>query len=201
MALPTETRATLLLRIRDPKNTEAWREFITIYEPLIAGVAGRLGLQSADADELVQEVFLVVLEKQHLYKPSGESASFRRWLGTVARNAAITRLRKKANACSAIGGTDSIRKLDLAVDPLSPADEFDRLYEMEERRHLLDWATEQVRARSDRTTWDAFWKTAVEGQDANAVALLLNISVGQVYVAKCRTLKRLRETVEQFTSQ
>ncbi len=133
MALPTETRATLLLRIRDPKNTEAWREFITIYEPLIAGVAGRLGLQSADADELVQEVFLVVLEKQHLYKPSGESASFRRWLGTVARNAAITRLRKKANACSAIGGTDSIRKLDLAVDPLSPADEFDRLYEMEER--------------------------------------------------------------------
>ena len=200
MALPTDTRATLLLRIRDPRNADAWREFMSIYEPLVSSVAVRFGLQAADADELTQEVFLTLLEKQHLYVPNGEPSSFRRWLATVARNAAISRLRKNqlAKCQMPSGGTDSMRRLSQAVDPNSQQDQLDQDYEKEERSHLLGWAAEQVRARTEASTWSAFWLSTIEGRTAEETAQLLKTTVGQVYVARCRILKRLRETVQQY---
>ncbi len=200
MPLPIDTRATLLLRIRDPRNAEAWREFMAIYEPLIHAIAVRFGFQSADADELTQEVFLTVLEKQHQYQPNGESASFRRWLATVARNAALTRLRRSQAARSfyPTGGTDSVKRLNDAIDPSSDEEAWNKRYEDEERSFLLGWAADQVRLRTDSSTWSAFWMTSIEGVTVEEAARKLGISVGQVYVARCRIVKRLREAVQQY---
>ena len=51
------TSASLLLRLRDPKDHEAWVEFVTIYEPLTYRLLRRNGLQDADAREVMQELF------------------------------------------------------------------------------------------------------------------------------------------------
>src|SRR5690348_17125338 len=51
-----ETRASLLVRIRDGRDTEAWQQFIQLYAPLVYGFARRRGLQDADAADLMQEV-------------------------------------------------------------------------------------------------------------------------------------------------
>ena len=55
-----ETRPSLLLRLRNPQDEQAWREFLELYEPLIERLARRRGLQHADARELVQEVLVAV---------------------------------------------------------------------------------------------------------------------------------------------
>ncbi len=47
-----KTRPSLLVRIRDPQDERAWREFLDIYEPLIYRLARRKGFQDADAREL-----------------------------------------------------------------------------------------------------------------------------------------------------
>jgi hypothetical protein len=54
------TRASLLIRLRDPRGERAWAEFVEIYEPLVLGLARRHGLRGADADDLAQEVFVAV---------------------------------------------------------------------------------------------------------------------------------------------
>mgnify|MGYP003394622441 CR=1 FL=1 len=60
MTLTPTTRASLLLRLRDPRDHDAWVEFVSLYEPVIYRVLRRTGLQDADALEVLQELFLAV---------------------------------------------------------------------------------------------------------------------------------------------
>ena len=51
------TRYSLIVKLRDPADAGAWREFVTLYQPLVYRLARRQGLQDADAHDLCQEVF------------------------------------------------------------------------------------------------------------------------------------------------
>ena len=57
---PPETRASLILRLQDANDIVAWDEFAEIYAPVVYRSARRIGLQSADADDVVQEVLAAV---------------------------------------------------------------------------------------------------------------------------------------------
>ena len=60
MTLTPSTRASLLLRLRDSQDHEAWVEFVTIYEPVTYRLLRHHGLQDTDAREVMQELFLAV---------------------------------------------------------------------------------------------------------------------------------------------
>ena len=53
------TRPSLLARVRDLEDAEAWREFVHLYTPLVYGHCRRHGLQDADAADVAQEVMRV----------------------------------------------------------------------------------------------------------------------------------------------
>ena len=55
-----ETRESLLVRRNCPESDEGWREFASIYRPLVYRVARAKGLQHADAEDLTQGVLAVV---------------------------------------------------------------------------------------------------------------------------------------------
>jgi Sigma-70 region 2 len=55
-----QTRPSLLLRLRDPRDGEAWTQFVDLYAPLVYGHARKYGLQNADAADLSQEVLSAV---------------------------------------------------------------------------------------------------------------------------------------------
>ncbi len=57
------TRPSLLVRLKAPRNERAWTEFLEIYEPLIYRLARKQGLQPADADDLTQDVFARLLAR------------------------------------------------------------------------------------------------------------------------------------------
>jgi DNA-directed RNA polymerase specialized sigma24 family protein len=56
MSGPQTTRTTLLLRVRDAGDRQAWSDFVDLYSPVIYRFGRRHGLQDADAADLVQEV-------------------------------------------------------------------------------------------------------------------------------------------------
>jgi len=80
-----KTRNSLVLRLKEPADAEAWFEFCEIYEPLILRIARSRGLQNADANDLAQDVFVRIAKSVRRWKPDPEKGSFRGWISTIAR--------------------------------------------------------------------------------------------------------------------
>jgi len=100
-----ETRATLLIRLRDTSDQDAWRLFASIYTPLVYRYAMKNGLQDADAADVAQETMCNVVRviKRFEYDPS--RGSFRGWLLTVVRNTLRRRFKKAQNQAAGSGDT------------------------------------------------------------------------------------------------
>jgi RNA polymerase sigma-70 factor (ECF subfamily) len=193
MAGPPDTRRSLIVKLRDPADTTAWREFVAIYEPLIYRLARRKGLQDADAHDLGQEVFRAVAGAVNRWDPA--RGSFRGWLSRIARNLLINFVTRRRFQPRGSGATSVQELLEAqpAVDPSATA-----LFEAEYRIQVFRWAAEEVRGQLAPTTWQAFWQTAVEGRPPDEVAVELRLSVGAVYVARSRVLARLRRRIAQL---
>jgi RNA polymerase sigma-70 factor (ECF subfamily) len=189
------TRPSLLLRLRDPADDRAWVEFVDLYAPLIRRVARRGGLQDADAADLEQEVFRAVAGAINRYDPDPARGSFRGWLLRIARNLLLNLLAARRRHPPAGGGTDMFVMLEALPDPVG---EDSAVFEAEYRRRTFEWAAEQVRGEFRPATWQAFWRTAVDGVQATDVARDVGLSVGAVYVARSRVLARIRAKVEEI---
>jgi RNA polymerase sigma-70 factor (ECF subfamily) len=61
---------------------------------------------------------------------------------------------------------------------------------------VFAWACEQVRKDVAESTWQAFWRTAMEGQRTGQVAADLGLSATAVYVARHRVMARLKDLVQ-----
>src|SRR5215469_11661133 len=120
MAEPPLTRPSLLFRIRDAHDEQAWCQFVDIYAPLVYGFARKRGLQSADAADLTQEVLRAVAGAAGRLEYDPGRGSFRGWLFTVVRN----RLRNFLASRRKPGrsGADGAERL-LAEWPAPEADE------------------------------------------------------------------------------
>ena len=68
MATTPNTRASLIARLSDADDVEAWQEFVQIYVPLLYRLARRKGLQHADAEETAQEVLISVSRAVHRWE-------------------------------------------------------------------------------------------------------------------------------------
>ena len=66
------------------------------------------------------------------------------------------------------------------------------------RQQLLQEAETQVALRVQSHTWKTYQLTTVEERPAAQVARDLQIPISEVYVAKSRVLKMLRETITRL---
>jgi RNA polymerase sigma factor (sigma-70 family) len=189
------TRHTLIVKLRDPADAGAWREFVAIYEPLIYGLARRKGLQDADARDLCQEVFRTVAQAIDRWDLDPALGSFRGWLSRIARNLLVNFLTRRPYRLRGSGSTSVQDWLEAqpADDPSATA-----LFEAEYRRRLFRWAADEVKNEFTAKTWNAFWQTAVEGRPPGDVAAELGLSVPAVYIARSRALARLRHRIGQL---
>ncbi|MBI2477439.1 MAG: sigma-70 family RNA polymerase sigma factor [Planctomycetia bacterium] len=80
-----DTPASLLERLRQPPDEQAWARFVQLYTPLLYFWARRTGCQEADAADLVQEALVVLVRKLPAFSYDRQQ-SFRGWLRTVAQN-------------------------------------------------------------------------------------------------------------------
>jgi RNA polymerase sigma-70 factor (ECF subfamily) len=174
------TPASLLERVRHRDDAAAWTRFVELYTPVIYGWARRLGLQEADAGDLVQDVFAVLVQKmaEFRYDPG---QSFRAWLKTVALNKVRERERRGGGEARLVAGHD-------LADKAEPS-----LWDEEFRRAVLRRAMQIMQNDFKPATWKACWGVIVERRPAAEVASALGITVGAVYAARFRVLARLRQ--------
>ena len=192
MASIPPTQPTLLVRIRNTYDHEAWSRFVDLYGPLVYGFLRKRGLQDADAVDLAQDVFRQITTAIQRLDYDGEKGSFRGWLLTIVQNRLLAHWRKKQERAS--GDTDALQMLHEIPQPgtLDESSEWDAEYE----RQLFHFASQTVKQDFTPATWAAFWQTAIEGRSGKDVAQGLEMTVAAVYLAKGRVMARLREQIK-----
>ena len=192
---PPETRASLILRLPNAADAAAWEEVVAIYAPLIRRLAHTQGMQPADADDVVQEVFSAIAHSISQWLDRSDRGGFRAWLLTIARNAAVNYLTRRRTQSLATGGDNAT---ELLATVAAPASEVSSQFDQEYRREVFRWAAAQIKGQVAETTWSAFWWTQIEGQSIADTAKRLGVSVGTVYVSRSRIMNRLKEVVQQY---
>jgi len=189
------TRATLLLRIRDPQDRMAWGEFVNLYAPLIHSYGCRRGLQDSDAADLTQEVLYRVARSARGFEYDPARGSFRGWLLTITLNE-VRKMARRARRTDGSGDTDVRRLLEQ-----QPDEREEESWQRDYQWNLFHWAADRIRGEFRKSTWEAFWQTAVLARDIDQVAEELRLSPGAVYVARSRVLARLREKARQVEEE
>ncbi len=192
------TRQSLLLRLRDLQDQQAWTQFVEVYAPLIYAYVRKRGLQDADAADLTQVCLRKVADHVGTLDYDPRRDSFRGWLFTIVRNKLHDFHARPKHLWTGSGDAKVHAILDnhAAREP-AEAQEFEREYQ----HSLFAWAAEQVKPQVQPTTWQAFWQTAVEGKPGEAVAKSLGISLGAVYIAKSRVVARMREVIRAMQEE
>jgi RNA polymerase sigma-70 factor (ECF subfamily) len=176
--------ASLFLRLKEPDPIEAWERLVDLYTPLIYLWACRMGLQTSDASDLVQEVLLTLVEKLPVFSLE-PGKSFSAWLKTVTVNRWRDLLRRRQ---AALPGSSPI-----PVEEITASDDANALFEWEYRQYLVGRAVHVMQCDFQPSTWKACWAMVVEGTPAAQVARELGLTVAAVYAARSRVLRRLRQ--------
>jgi RNA polymerase sigma-70 factor (ECF subfamily) len=185
------TRPSLLVRIKDAADREAWREFVAVYAPVVYGFARKHGLQDSDAGDLTQEVFLSVAGAVKRLDYDPKRGLFRSWLFTVARNKLHDFLQARQRRIQASGSSDVQARLEE-----QPAPDED-LWEEEYRQHLFLWAVDRVKDRFEDSSWRAFWLVAVDGMAPRQAAEELGLTLAAVYMARSRVQAALKSEIQE----
>jgi RNA polymerase sigma-70 factor (ECF subfamily) len=190
------TSLTLMMRVQqDPADPQAWDEFVQRYQPIIRAWCLRWGSQPADADDVAQQVLIRLLRamKKYHYDPT---TGFRGWLKTVTHNAWVDFVGARART----SGKDDKHLASIADSHDALAD-LENQMEQAFEQELLELAMCRVEQRVKPTTWEAFRLTHIENLSGTEAADRLKVPVSQVYVAKHRVVKLLKEELQALKAE
>jgi RNA polymerase sigma-70 factor (ECF subfamily) len=166
---------------------------VTLYAPLVAAWCRRWGVAGQDVTDVVQEVFAAVARNIERFRKEQPEDTFRGWLATISRNKVHDYFRRRGDEAAAAGGTEAWMRISQVCDPQGEEIDGEEVAaEAEEFGGVLQRAIESIRGEFQERTWEAFWRTVVEGKAAADVAAELGMQPGAVRVSKSRVLWRLR---------
>jgi RNA polymerase sigma-70 factor (ECF subfamily) len=181
------TSLTLLERIR-AGDASGWRHVVDLYTPLVQHWCKRWGIQPADADDIVQEVFQAAAQGIADFHRERAGDTFRGWLRGIAHHKVLAIWRARGRQPQSPGGSEGLHLLQEVPQPPAADDP----EEAAQTSALFHRAVRLLRSEFEERTWQAFWRTAVDGQPAPAVAAEVGMTANAVRMAKSRVLHRLR---------
>ncbi len=169
----------------------AWFKTVDKYFPLVYSWGRCVGLDDHSAADVAQDVFRSVFTSLVRFKRDSEHATFRGWLHRIAQRR-IAEHFERNEGFLAMSGTDA------AVFLSSLQFEEEESPKTQTNRKVMQRIVETAKIEFEEQTWQAFWMTAIEGQEAKEVAEKLRVSRNSVYLSRSRVLRRLRQLGQQL---
>jgi RNA polymerase sigma-70 factor (ECF subfamily) len=190
----SQTGTTLRVLLRDPTDPQAWKAFVEHYAPRVLAWCRQWNLQSADAQDLTQEILYRLVGQLRRFSYDPAKGHFRGWLKGVARHAWSDLRDSRRRAGWGSGDPHVERLLEEQADRDGLLEALDQEFE----RELYEEAQAWVQLRVTPSTWQAFRLLVQEGWSGARVAAELHLTVAAVYMAKHRVQKLLAEEVRRL---
>jgi RNA polymerase sigma factor (sigma-70 family) len=197
------TRASLLFRLRDWKDTASWEEFYRLYRKLVYGLARRSGLTHNEAEEVMQDVFKRVAETIHNFESSPQRGRFRAWLMNLVRWRVADKFRARRpeeyqsvpRQKTSSGDKGFIERMP------DPQVNEDAIWEIEWQRNVLDAALSRLARRVPAKHFQAFDLYTCQRWSVLHVSRELGINPAAVYLISHRLTKQLKVEVARVKAQ
>ena len=197
------TTSTSLIRRVKAGDQEAWERFVHLYSGLIYSKCRTSELSPEDSADILQDVFRRVHTGVQNYSPQKDTASFRRWLRTVATSAIAEHFRALAKRHEELdAATLNLRLREItesfSIDSESSMNASAKDGHRQTTVMLTANILEQIRIDYEENTWKAFWRTTIDGQKAIDVAEELGMTHGAVRTATYTVRRRLRDELQDL---
>lgn len=197
------TRSSLLGRLKDWQDNESWRTFFDTYWRIIYNFALHRGLNHEEAQEVVQETVVAVAKGIGRFDYEPRRCSFKTWLLTVTRSKIANQLGRRARAGKVVSASadDSEGTAPLERIADEQGGEWDRAWDEEWRKNLMDAAISRVKRRVSIEQYQMFDLFVLKQWPARDVAKTLGVTIAHVYVAKHRIAKLIRKEAEALEAR
>ena len=182
------TSVTLLERVKDPRDETAWRAFYGLYQPMLVKYAKVQGLRGPEAEDVAQDCMASLARHMRRFRYARDRGRFREYLRRTANNR-IASLRRRRQPRSARTG-----ELETLPARTTAEADWERLW----LREHLSYCMKRVASRHSAGTARAFRLYALQGWPVQKVCRALDMSANQVYLAKTRMIRRLREEITRM---
>jgi RNA polymerase sigma-70 factor (ECF subfamily) len=191
----TRTTTQILESLRDPANAGLWQMFDDRYRPVVFAFARRQGLSEEEAGEVAQVTLAQFTADYRAGRYQRDKGRLSSWIIGIARNRVIDAGRAKARRRGERGESALVEVPDQA------AAESD--WREARQKVILERAMDVLRSETkmDERTIRAFDLCAIRNVPAETAAAECGMTVNEVYVAKNRAIKKLREIVAAFTQE
>jgi len=187
---PNTTHVTLLERVAKADDESAWTEFCERYGPLIRSFARRRHVNSAEIDDIMQDVLMILTKSMQTFEYHPAKGKFRSYLKTLVIRAVYRKTFQKKSPVL-------LEDIEAAANPAKEDPESEAIWEEEWRQHHVRQAMRIIAIEYNEQDQNAFEYYAAQGRSAQETADALGLNVDQVYKAKSRILKRLSELIRQ----
>lgn len=164
----------------------AWEELLNRYARLIYTIPLRFGFSQPVADEIFQEVCLILLEKLHTLKNRQRLAS---WLMTITRRVCIHRYRSNPSTLM-----QDIQ--DVVVEHPARVEES---VIRDEERYMLQEALSRLDERCRRLLTLLFLDES--GISYQEIAEMLDMPLGSIGPTRSRCLQKLRRVIAELEDE
>ena len=170
-AWPT-TQASLIHRLQDPNDHQAWSDFNEAYRPMIEKFCQHRGLPADLAEEAAQDVLCRVFRNAKGFDYDPERGKFRGYLGLITRQV-VFRLKERES-----------QRREVLLDSAWEHSVCDAGEEPEWVEHFNNYiirqASQQVGAEFSEEAWKCFEMRYFEALKPGRIAELLSLKPSQV---------------------
>jgi RNA polymerase sigma factor (sigma-70 family) len=182
------TSLSLINRVRDRTDVESWREFYEFYQPLLARYMRSLGLDEHAASDVIQDVFVRLLQALPTFEFDGKRGRFRSYLWKLTYSALVDQARRIKSRR---------RAEEKWVERFQDADEAESDKVQQElnainQQQILEKALARVRSETSSKAWTCFEQRLLRDRPGAVIAAELGISDKAVFVYASRVLKAVR---------
>jgi RNA polymerase sigma factor (sigma-70 family) len=203
MADPEElipTRDSLLSRLKDRDDADSWQDFFNTYWKLIYGVAIKAGLTDQEAQEVVQETVITVARRNPEIRYDPNVCAFKTWLLNLTRWRIVDQLRRrkpdaqfKRRKAETSARTPTVERI---ADP--GGIDLETMWDEEWEHYILEAAIERVKKQVSPEQFQIFALRVFKEWPVTRIARELDVSIGQVYLAKHRISALIRKQVKEL---